>query len=114
MHAWLIAALVVSWVLVFVLAGLLFVAVKKIGDLMLYQQDLDARLEMGAYQTGRNVEGALQDEAGGQQPDFSGLPLGTEAPTFALADLEGQERTLDDYLGEPFVIGFFNTDCGYC
>jgi peroxiredoxin len=115
MHAWLIAALVVSWVLVFALAGLLFVGVKKIGELIVYQQDLDGRLEMGAYQTGRNVESAIQ--AGVMGPDgreFTGLPLGTEAPAFALADLDGQERTLEDYLGQPFVLGFFSTECGYC
>jgi peroxiredoxin len=115
MHAWLIAALVVSWVIVAVLAGLLFVMVKQHGELILYQQDLDIRLEKGAYQTGRNVEGAIRDRQEEQgQPDFSGLPLGSEAPAFALTDLEGQEKTLDDYLGSPFVVGFFNTDCGYC
>ncbi len=114
MHAWLIAALVVSWVLVFVLAGLLFVGVKKIGELMLYQQELNERLEMGAYQTGRNVEEALRGDGGQGQSDFTGLPLGAEAPAFALADLKGEERTLEDYLGQPFVVGFFNTDCGYC
>lgn len=115
MHAWLIAALVVSWVIVAVLAGLLFMMVKQHGELILYQQDLDIRLEKGAYQTGRNVEGAIRDRQEEQgQPDFSGLPLGSEAPAFALTDLEGQEKTLDDYLGSPFVVGFFNTDCGYC
>jgi peroxiredoxin len=115
MHAWLIAALVVSWVIVALLAGLLFMMVKQHGELILYQQDLDIRLEKGAYQTGRNVEGAIRDRQEEQgQPDFSGLPLGSEAPAFALTDLEGQEKTLDDYLGSPFVVGFFNTDCGYC
>jgi peroxiredoxin len=115
MHAWLIAGLVVSWVIVAVLAGLLFMMVKQHGELILYQQDLDIRLEKGAYQTGRNVEGAIRDRQEEQgQPDFSGLPLGSEAPAFALTDLEGQEKTLDDYLGSPFVVGFFNTDCGYC
>ena len=115
MHAWLIAALVVSWVIVAVLAGLLFMMVKQHGELILYQQDLDIRLEKGAYQTGRNVEGAIRDREEEQgQPDFSGLPVGTEAPAFALTDLDGQEKTLDDYLGSPFVVGFFNTDCGYC
>jgi peroxiredoxin len=115
MHAWLIAALVVSWVLVLALAGLLFVMVKQHGELILYQQDLDHRLEQGAYLSGRNVEGEMRDrEAAEAQPSFSALPLGAEAPAFALADLEGRERTLEDYLGQPFVVGFFSTDCGYC
>ena len=48
---------------------------------------------------------------GGNTP---GCRSGREAPTFALADLDGQERTLEDYLGQPFVLGFFSTDCGYC
>jgi peroxiredoxin len=115
MHAWLIAALIVSWVLVGALAGLLFVLVKQHGALILYQQELDHRLELGAYLTGREVEGELRDRAAADaRPDFSGLPLGSEAPAFALPDLEGKERRLEDYRGAPFVLGFFNTDCGYC
>jgi peroxiredoxin len=115
MHAWLIAALVVSWVLVAALAGLLFVLVKQHGELIMYQQDLNHRLELGGYLTGREVEGELRDKAAADaQPDFSGLPLGSEAPAFALPDLEGRERSVEDYRGAPFVLGFFNTDCGYC
>lgn len=115
MHAWLIAALVVSWVLVAALAVLLFVLVKQHGELILYQQELDHRLELGSYLTGREVESEIRDKAAaGAQPDFSGLPLGSEAPAFALPDLEGNERSLEDYRGAPVVLGFFNTDCGYC
>jgi peroxiredoxin len=115
MHAWLIAALVVSWVLVAALVGLLLVLVKQHGALILYQQELDHRLELGSYLSGRDVEGEVRDRtAADGQPDFSGLPLGSEAPTFALPDLEGKERRLEDYRGAPVVLGFFNTDCGYC
>jgi peroxiredoxin len=115
MHAWLIAALIVSWVVAGALAGLLFVLVRQHGALILHQEDLEHRLELNAYQTGRNVEGEVRDQAiADAQPDFSGLPLGSEAPAFALPDLEGQERRLEDYRGAPFVLGFFNTDCGYC
>ena len=43
-----------------------------------------------------------------------GLPVGAPAPDFALKTLEGAERTLADYRGEPFVLAFFSDGCGYC
>lgn len=111
MHAWLIAALVVSWVLVFALAGALFVLIKQHGELMIYQQDLDHRLEVSSFLEGTRVgkEGAQPVGA-----EMEGLPVGSEAPDFAAKDLEGNERTLADYRGEPFVLTFFSDTCGYC
>jgi peroxiredoxin len=112
MHAWLIAALVISWVLVFALAGALIVLIKQHGQLIMYQQDLDHRLEMSSFFEGKRV----QREEGDAPPGalMEGLPVGTEAPGFALVDLEGNERTLEDYRGEPFVLAFFSETCGYC
>jgi peroxiredoxin len=43
-----------------------------------------------------------------------GLPVGTVAPVFALPDLGGRERRLEEFLGTPFVVVFFSTTCGYC
>jgi len=107
MHAWLIAALVVSWVLVLALAGLLYVLMKQHGELIMYQQDLDHRLEISSYYEGQRLAGAPDEMP-------QGLALGDEAPSFVLPDLEGHERSLEDYRGEPFVIAFFSTTCGYC
>ena len=83
MHAWLIAALVVSWVLVAALAGALFVLIKQHGELMMYQQDLDHRLEIASFHEGVRVGGggASEEPAGAE---MEGLPIGSEAPAFAI------------------------------
>src|SRR6516165_10097942 len=105
MHAWLIAALVVSWVLVAALAGMLFVLIKQHGELIMYQHDLDHRLEVSSFNSGREYERTGGDPTGAEA---QGLPVGTEAPEFALADLAGAEKKVEDYRGEPFVIAFFS------
>jgi peroxiredoxin len=112
MHAWLIAALVVSWVLVLALAGALFVLIKQHGELIMYQQDLDHRLEISSFFEGKKAQRESGDSPEGAE--IEGLPLGSEAPTFALADLEGTERRLEDYRGDAFVLAFFSDTCGYC
>ena len=111
MHAWLIAALVVSWVLVAALAVMLFVLIKQHGELIMYQQDLDQRLEMSSFFEGKRAE---REEGVPQGADMEGLPVGSDAPEFAAQDLEGNDRTLADYRGEPFVLAFFSDTCGYC
>jgi len=109
MHAWLIAALVVSWVLVLALAGALIVLIKQHGELIMYQQDLDHRLEISSF-----YEGQKAAHEGDPGENWQGLPVGSQAPEFALADLEGTEKTLETYKGEPFVVAFFSDTCGYC
>jgi len=109
MQAALIAALVVSWVFVGVLLFLLYVLIKEQGELRLYHEELDHRLEISATHAG--AEYAQRPR---EMPEQSGLPIGTEAPDFALRDLEGNVRRRQDYLGKPFVVAFFSTSCGYC
>jgi peroxiredoxin len=111
MHAWLIAALVVSWVLVGALAFALYVLIKQHGELIMYQQDLDHRLEMSSFFEGKRAEREGSSPAGAEE---NGLPVGTPAPEFALENLEGAEKTLETYRGNPFVVAFFSDTCGYC
>lgn len=56
------------------------------------------------------VSRALSHVPAEQRP----LPIGAEAPTFALPDLGGRERRLDEFRGKPLVLGFFSTTCGFC
>jgi peroxiredoxin len=109
MEAWLIAALVVTWVIVAALIGAFYVLLKQHGELMMYQQDLDHRLEISSY-----FEGKKAEREGDPAADWKGLPVGTPAPEFALEDLAGREKTLETYKGEPFVVAFFSDTCGYC
>lgn len=109
MQAWLIAALVVTWVIVAALIGVLYVLVKQHGELIMYQQDLDHRLEISAY-----FEGKKAEREGDPTENWKGLPVGSPAPEFALEDLQGTEKTLESYKGEPFVVAFYSDTCGYC
>jgi peroxiredoxin len=109
MEAALIAALVVSWVFVGVLLFLLFVMIREQGELRLYHEELDHRLEISATHAG-----AEYAQRPNEPPEQTGLPIGTEAPDFALRDLEGNVHRRQDYLGKPFVVAFFSTSCGYC
>jgi peroxiredoxin len=101
MHAWLIATLVVLCVLVAVLTGLLIVLVQNHGRVLLAKAELERRLH------------ALGGEPGPEDLP-QGLPIGSDAPSFELPDLEGRVHRLDEYRGEPFVLAFFNPGCGYC
>ena len=109
MQAWLIAALVVTWVIVAALVGVLYVLIKQHGELLLYQQDLDHRLEVSSF-----YEGQKAANEGDPAADWKGLPVGMPAPEFALEDLAGTEKSLETYKGEPFVVAFFSDTCGYC
>jgi peroxiredoxin len=106
MHAWLIAALVVAWVLVAVLVGLLYVLVAQHGKVLIHLRELEqeyiAHLREGD-----------DGPAGGDEPP-PGLPVGVEAPPFELPDLAGAERRLEDYRGSEIVVAFFSPYCGYC
>jgi peroxiredoxin len=42
------------------------------------------------------------------------LPIGSEAPSFDLPDLNGRRVSLGQYLGRPLVLVFFGADCGFC
>jgi thiol-disulfide isomerase/thioredoxin/uncharacterized membrane protein YphA (DoxX/SURF4 family) len=54
--------------------------------------------------------------AGGVQTPQPGLPVGSEAPTFSLADLEGSTVTLQMLLepGKPVLLLFSEPGCGAC
>jgi peroxiredoxin len=109
MQAWLIAALVVTWVIVAALIGVLYVLIKQHGELIMYQQDLDHRLEISSY-----FEGKKAEREGDPAENWTGLPVGAPAPGFTLQDLQGTEKTVESYQGEPFVVAFYSDTCGYC
>jgi peroxiredoxin len=94
--AWLIAALVVPSVLVALLLFLMVILVRHHGELLYRQQQL-----------------AAEREPEPPEPSF-GLAVGTEAPDVALSDIRGRERRIGEFVGEPFVLAFFSTACGYC
>ncbi len=106
MHTWLIAALVVAWVLVAVLAGLLYVLVVQHGKVLIHLRELEAEY-INHLRAGETPPGPVEETP-------PGLPVGTEAPTFELPDLEGSRRSLEAYDGSELVLAFFSPYCGYC
>jgi peroxiredoxin len=43
-----------------------------------------------------------------------GLPMGSPAPSFMLADLDGETVSLDDFRGHPLLLVFSDPGCGPC
>ncbi|HYI25847.1 MAG TPA: redoxin domain-containing protein, partial [Thermomicrobiales bacterium] len=42
------------------------------------------------------------------------IPVGADAPAFALPDLDGESRSLSDFRGEDVLVAFWNPTCGFC
>jgi peroxiredoxin len=43
-----------------------------------------------------------------------GLPVGSIAPSFELADLRGHQKKLSQWSGQRILLLFFNPQCGFC
>src|SRR6266850_645006 len=65
------------------------------------RQGLTIRDIAELYRTAPAMEGPAQN---------TGLPVGTEAPDFALPDAEGKTVRLSDYRGKPVVLVFYPLD----
>lgn len=101
MHALLIVAFVLPWVLVAVLVFIVYVLMRQHGDFLHGQQQL--------------LVASAAGPAPMPTPDTrAGLDVGVEAPDLVLRDVQGAERSLAEFRGEPHVLAFFSTHCGYC
>jgi peroxiredoxin len=103
-----ILALLLSWVAIALEGWVIYLLIRRYGRALLGQDEMHQRLT-AIEQTLARTTGQGAD----QVPQ--GLPIGTPAPEFALPDLDGQERNLDDFLGErPLLLAFFSLQCGFC
>jgi peroxiredoxin len=108
MQTLLILALTLPWFLVAGQTVALYLLIRGQQQVLRNHQEIADRLTGAEAILARVSAGAPQQ----QQP--SGLPVGTPAPDFALPDLAGRQRLLDEFLGKPFLVTFFSTSCGYC
>jgi peroxiredoxin len=102
--------MVLPWVVVGFLAWLLVGVVRQHGQALLRSDQLLEQL--GALQ--RALDRLAPPPARTAAPALSGLEVGAKAPEFTLPDLDGRQRTLNEFLGEPFAVAFFDSGCGYC
>src|SRR3989442_1384112 len=60
------------------------------------------------------LEKRLDELEFGRADQPEGLPLGSDAPAFELADLAGGRQSLAQFRGQPVLLIFFNPECGFC
>lgn len=112
--------LVLPWGVVAFQGWLIFLLVRQHGRVLLRHDELRERLtsaEAALRDLGERLDEVERGGGGvprGTEPSDEGLPIGSPAPSFSLSDLDGRQRTLDDFIGRPLVVVFFNTQCGFC
>jgi peroxiredoxin len=58
---------------------------------------------------------SVQDElAEGKEEESDGLPAGSQAPAFELANLQGLRTSLEQFRGKPVLLIFFSPTCAFC
>jgi len=94
-----IAGLSLAWVAILVGGWLLWQLLRQNGRLQLRLDELEQRLNELEF-------------GGADEPE--GLPPGSEAPPFELADLVSERKSLAQFRGQPVLLIFFNPNCGFC
>ncbi len=91
--------MVLPWLLLALLTWLGFQLLRQNGRLLLRLESIEKRLAPRAE--------AKRREAGG-------LPVGTPAPDFELADLTGVRHNLSEFRDQNLLLIFFDPKCGFC
>src|SRR5438094_10117598 len=91
--------LALAWAAILVGCWLGWQLLRQNGRILLRLDDLEKRLD--------ELEFGSVDEP-------EGLPLGSDAPAFELADLAGGRKSLAQFHGQSVLLVFFNPDCGFC
>src|SRR6266568_8610933 len=96
---YIIVGLALAWAVIFVGCWLGWQLLGQNGRILLRLDELEKRLNELEF-------------GGADEPE--GLPLGSEAPAFELADLSGERKSLGQFRGQPVLLIFFNPECGFC
>ena len=94
--------LAVGWAFALGLGALFYRLLVDRGRLLLQVEALEARL------------GAAHEIPSGELVEAFGFPVGSPAPDFALPDLTGKERALEQWRGRQLVLVFFDPSCRFC
>src|SRR6058998_3237233 len=94
-----ILALALAWLAILAGCWLGWQLLRQNGRILLRLDELEKRLNELEF-------------GGADEPE--GLPLGSEAPAFELPDLAGGRKSLAQFRGQPVLLVFFNSECGFC
>jgi peroxiredoxin len=99
-----ILGVILPWCFVVLGYWLLFQLLRQNGRILLRLDVIESKLDgSGAARAGARKATAP-----------AGLPAGSAAPAFELADLDGQRHSLEEFRGRQVVAIFFNPGCGFC
>src|SRR6266496_2480668 len=99
MPSYLIVLLTFAWLAILVGGWLGWQLLRQNGRILLRLDELEKRLNELEF-------------GGADEPE--GLPVGSDAPSFELADLSGERKSLGQFRGQPVLLIFFNPECGFC
>jgi peroxiredoxin len=106
METALILALIGSWAFALVVAFLLYGLMRQHAETQQSLAELRALVAQGI---------SAPPAAPAPQPVAPALlPVGAPAPEFALPDLKGRTRRLQEFLGKPLLLVFWDPQCGFC
>jgi peroxiredoxin len=98
----------IPWMIVALCCWVGYNLVRQNGRILLRLQTLEQQL--GQLRLG--IPTAPQAAPAAVVP--KGLPVGSLAPSFELADLRGQQKKLSQWSGRKILLIFFNPQCGFC
>lgn len=97
------------WVIVLAGGWLAWQLTRQNGRILLRLEALERKLAQSTLEAA-----AAAAPKATVQPVRTGLPVGSLAPDFRLADLAGGERALSQWRGRPVLLVFFDPRCGFC
>jgi peroxiredoxin len=104
MNGWIVAAVVLPWLIVLVGVWVASRLLHQSGSIMLRISTLETYLD--------DLDDAIREVM--PPPPAEGLATGSDAPAFELPDLEGRRVSLQQFRGRRVLLIFFSPGCGFC
>lgn len=114
MEAAVVVAIVLPWTFVVAQAVLIYRLIQAHGKVLVSEDQVTSAVSGVETQTWGNSPSHEEPSVPPAALLPPGLPVGAQAPDFALPNLEGRKRALADFAGRPFVVAFFDATCRFC